>query len=142
MIFIRLEFEFNFTIEWFRIDEKRHKSQLYGRYPPCSQKQNKKSLRAFIKNMADQDIDLSKERYPTITKVDVVGNVPVATATAVPMMAQQQQTFSTSNLMSQEALSTLREQGFPLGLAQELGNTKAKYPIRYWIVDNSGYVLL
>jgi hypothetical protein len=91
--------------------------------------------------MADHDIDLSKEQYTPIAKVDVVGNVPVATATAVPMMSHVP-TLSTSNLMSQQALSTLREQGFPLGLAQELGNTKAKYPIRYWIVDNSGYVFV
>jgi hypothetical protein len=89
--------------------------------------------------MIDEDIDLSKDTYAT--KVGVVANVPVATATAIPMMAQQQPTFSTSNLMTNHALSTLRAQGFPLGLAQELGNTKAKYPIRYWIVDNSGYVL-
>ena len=85
--------------------------------------------------MADHDIDLSKEQYTTpLAKVDVVGNsFPVATATAVPISS-----FSTSNIVSQQALSTLQEQGFPLGLAQELGNTKAKYPIRYWIVDNSG----
>jgi hypothetical protein len=97
--------------------------------------------------MADHDIDLSKDTDATklqYTQVDAA--VPVATATAIPMMMtlshQQQPTFSTSNVMTNQALTTLRQQGFPLGLAQELGNTKATYPIRYWIVDNSGYVIL
>jgi hypothetical protein len=98
--------------------------------------------------MADHDIDLSKDTDATklqYTQVDAA--VPVATATAIPMMMmtlshqQQPTTFSTSNVMTNQALTTLRQQGFPLGLAQELGNTKATYPIRYWIVDNSGYVI-
>jgi hypothetical protein len=101
--------------------------------------------------MADDDIDLSKDTTDDTklsavqyTKLDAV---PVATATAIPMMMmtmshqQQPTTFSTSNVMTNQALTTLRQQGFPLGLAQELGNTKATYPIRYWIVDNSGYVI-
>ena len=77
--------------------------------------------------MADTDIDLSK---------DASDNIPVATAMAVPMV----QTFSTSNVMTDQSLQVLRQQGFPLGLARELGNTKATYPLRIWIVDNSGYV--
>jgi hypothetical protein len=99
--------------------------------------------------MADQDIDLSKDtdaKPPAVyTKVEQVPYaVPVATAIAIPMMtmSHQQPTFSTSNTMTNRALTTLRQQGFPLGLAQELGNTKATYPIRYWIVDNSGYVIV
>jgi hypothetical protein len=92
--------------------------------------------------MADHDIDLSKDTDAKVEQVPYV--VPVATATAIPMMTMphQQPTFFTSNVMTNEALTTLRQQGFPLGLAQELGNTKAIYPIRYWIVDNSGYVIV
>ena len=106
--------------------------------------------------MTDTDIDLSN---------DPNDKIPVATATAIPyvgshtisvdttMPSNQQAaperpvirsslitSFSTSNIMTSEALQTLRDQGFPLGLAQELGNTKATYPLRFWIVDNSGYV--
>jgi hypothetical protein len=96
--------------------------------------------------MADHDIDLSKDTTDaTKLQYTQVDAVPVATATAIPMMMtlshQQPTTFSTSNVMTNQALTTLRQQGFPLGLAQELGNTKATYPIRYWIVDNSGYVI-
>jgi hypothetical protein len=88
--------------------------------------------------MADEDIDLSKDTHGTTGKADIaVGTVPVVTATAIPVVSHPT-TFATDNIMSHQALSTLRAQGFPLGLAQELGNTKAKYPIRFWIVDNSG----
>jgi hypothetical protein len=40
--------------------------------------------------------------------------------------------------LADPALSTLREQGFPLGLAHEVLLTKDVYPIRFWIIDNSG----
>jgi hypothetical protein len=46
------------------------------------------------------------------------------------------------DLNQDAALSILREQGFPLGLAREVLATKDVYPIRFWIVDNSGYVFL
>jgi hypothetical protein len=113
--------------------------------------------------MTDVDIDLS-------TDPENINAIPMATATAIPVFPtntaatattttavtsnitqnpkqqQPQQTFplvtsfSTSNVMTNQSLKALREQGFPLGLAQELGNTKATYPLRFWIVDNSGYV--
>lgn len=42
--------------------------------------------------------------------------------------------------LTDSALCTLREQGFPTGLASEVLATKDVYPIRFWIIDNSGYV--
>ena len=113
--------------------------------------------------MTDTDIDLSADPNcgADANKND---KIPVATAvTAIPyksgqtngtMIPGNQQepsrqpilrpslitSFSTSNAMTSEALQTLRDQGFPMGLAQELGNTKATYPLRFWIIDNSGYV--
>jgi hypothetical protein len=112
--------------------------------------------------MTDTEIDLSTD--PNGASND---KIPVATATAIPytdgcpvadtthtIPSNQQEpppqpvirsslitSFSTSNVMTGEALQTLRDQGFPMGLAQELGNTKATYPLRFWIVDNSGYVI-
>lgn len=38
-------------------------------------------------------------------------------------------------------LSELRRQGFPVGLALEVAGTKATYPCRFWVVDNSGSML-
>jgi hypothetical protein len=96
--------------------------------------------------MAEDDIDLSKysDTKQSSTEVGVVLSVvPVATATAIPIiMSNKPPVFSMSNTLTNQVLTTLRQQGFPLGLAQELGNTKATYPIRYWIVDNSGYVIV
>jgi hypothetical protein len=109
--------------------------------------------------MTDTDIDWSNE-----PDVVMESKIPVVSATAVPYgfnnadtmnPSNQQQppippvlqpslitSFSTSNVMTNEAIQTLRNQGFPMGLAQELGNTRATYPLRFWIVDNSGYVIV
>lgn len=35
-------------------------------------------------------------------------------------------------------LSALRKQGYPQGLAEELGRSRHAYPHRFWVVDNSG----
>jgi hypothetical protein len=94
--------------------------------------------------MAEDDIDLSKysDTKQSSTEVGVVLSV-VPVATAIPIvMSNEPPVFSMSNTLTNQVLTTLRQQGFPLGLAQELGNTKATYPIRYWIVDNSGYVIV
>jgi hypothetical protein len=105
--------------------------------------------------MTDPEIDLTTAKYDgaAVARVDHVvaafkqpgGEVvvPVATATAVPLLENNNAafpTFSTSNLMTDPSIQALKEQGFPMGLAHELGNTKTAYPFRFWIVDNSGYV--
>lgn len=110
--------------------------------------------------MPDDDIDLSTN-IPTSNTVNSNDKIPII-ATAVPITSTNNQnddneiinqqptttrpilqtsnitSFSTSNMMTTTALDELRQQGYPLGLAQELGNTKASYPLRFWIVDNSG----
>ena len=35
-------------------------------------------------------------------------------------------------------LAQLCQQGFPKGLAAEMGNARAAYPLRFWVIDNSG----
>ena len=113
--------------------------------------------------MTDTDIDLSADPSMNVDANKNNDKIPVATATAIPynggqtidttVPSNQQDppnqpilrtglisSFSTSNVMTSQALQTLRDQGFPMGLAQELGNTKATYPLRFWIIDNSGYV--
>jgi hypothetical protein len=39
------------------------------------------------------------------------------------------------------ALYLLQNQGYPLGLAKELDHSKFTYPLRFWIVDNSGSMM-
>lgn len=46
--------------------------------------------------------------------------------------------FHTSNILRREQVLQLKTLGFPSGLAQELGNTRITYPLRFWVVDNSG----
>jgi hypothetical protein len=38
-------------------------------------------------------------------------------------------------------LNELREMGFPPGLASALGTTRSVYPVRFWILDNSGSMM-
>jgi hypothetical protein len=61
--------------------------------------------------------------------------IPVVTAMPPPV---QHAAFPTRHQLSPESLQQLRQQGFPSGLAEELGNTVATYPLRFWVVDNSG----
>lgn len=84
--------------------------------------------------MADLEIDLSGATQ--WCDATAPPTIPVATAVAVSPTFPN---FSTSNVLTSQSLQVLRDQGFPMGLARELGNTKATYPIRFWIVDNSGY---
>jgi len=47
----------------------------------------------------------------------------------------------TTNELTVTVMSELRRQGFPVGLAMQVGNTVATYPLRFWLVDNSGSML-
>lgn len=79
----------------------------------------------------DEEIDLKKP----------IDNVPVAQATPVlasSAPAPVKTDYSRSNVLGRDQIVALKEQGFPFGLAQETGNTKATYPLRFWIIDNSG----
>ncbi len=111
--------------------------------------------------MTDAEIDLSNgtDKIPVATAVMAVpvpynnnnNNTMGTNDTTIPSNQQPPpaqeilrssliSSFSTSNVMTNESLQSLHDQGFPIGLAQELGNTKATYPLRFWIIDNSGYV--
>jgi hypothetical protein len=51
-------------------------------------------------------------------------------------------TGSISNVVDSElAEYLLQNQGYPLGLAKELEHSKLTYPLRFWIVDNSGSMM-
>lgn len=68
-----------------------------------------------------------------MTEPDIT--LPVVTATAPTMMAPLPQTVQP---LSPESRETLQQQGFPPGLMDELASSKVKYPMRFWIIDNSG----
>ena len=109
--------------------------------------------------MTDAEIDLSNgtDKIPVATAITAVpvpyNNHNTMGTNGMTIPSNQQpppaqeilrasliSSFSTSNVMTNESLQTLHDQGFPIGLAQEMGNTKATYPLRFWIIDNSGYV--
>lgn len=93
--------------------------------------------------MDDANIDLSMPPMATA--------VPLP-ASAIPLSSS----FSTKSSITADALpkivgacndnpvlrneqtDQLQEQGFPAGLAAELGRTRAAYPVRFWVADNSG----
>jgi len=104
--------------------------------------------------MREQEIDMSMPNVPVATAMPIPdyghhsasssAPPPVAVATAVggpaAGSAMTAPSFRTpaSNQLDRDQISALQRQGFPLGLAQELGNTVTTYPLRFWVVDNSG----
>jgi hypothetical protein len=95
----------------------------------------------------DEEIDL---QVPPFDSPDI----PIATATPVMVVNDATATtavrpaaanlnvstfFHTCAVLNRDQILRLRnEQGFPAGLAEELGNTRRTYPVRFWVVDNSG----
>jgi hypothetical protein len=98
---------------------------------------------------------------PMVTAVPVHPNDPASQA---PPPSQSSGTFATEGIPSSTSISTtgtipvpgnknlsphlnaqqidqLQRQGFPLGLAAELGKMRVELPVRFWIVDNSGEFL-
>ena len=46
-----------------------------------------------------------------------------------------------SSVLLQDQIMDLKEEGFPSGLAEEMGKTRALYPVRFWVLDNSGSMM-
>jgi len=75
-------------------------------------------------------------------EINLSNAVPFATAT--PVLSSQVSpslpaaAYNVSSILNREQINILKSHGFPSGLAQELGNTRATFPLRFWVVDNSG----
>jgi hypothetical protein len=102
--------------------------------------------------MADPDIELKDSNNNNNNEME---SLPVATATAIPISTNSNASAPVFSVgtggattaaargtqpkqLSGAAIAELRQQGYPAGLAYEMGNTVSTYPIRFWIVDNSG----
>jgi hypothetical protein len=64
--------------------------------------------------------------------VPTISIMPEAISTVPSPWFPDDPSFSTA------AIDALRRQGFPMGLAQELGRMRSTYPLRFWVIDNSG----
>lgn len=79
-------------------------------------------------------------------------NIPVAYATSVPMpsaslpsvpsaraaYANSARLPSSSRDVNSSQIKALKEQGYTQGLAQSLAANKTSFPLRIWVIDNSG----
>lgn len=76
-------------------------------------------------------------------------DIPVAYAQALPVPASTTAVHVAGTAfggilppaappLNHEQIAQLRDQGFTAGLAQALDKNNAAFPLRYWIVDNSG----
>ena len=76
-------------------------------------------------------------------------DIPVAYAQALPVPASATAVHVAGTAfggilppaappLNHEQIAQLRDQGFTAGLAQALDKNNAAFPLRYWIVDNSG----
>lgn len=63
----------------------------------------------------------------------------VSSGSTTPEVAALAKTKST--VLLQDQILDLKEEGFPSGLAEELGKTRALYPVRFWVLDNSGSMM-
>jgi hypothetical protein len=88
----------------------------------------------IIIHTMDPDIKLGDDdAYPTA--MATVLTDAVAPGFTSPRIAYVPRT---SAELDSDQLRTLQDQGFPLGLARQLGQSCVRYPRRFWIVDNSG----
>eukprot|EP00566_Odontella_aurita_P011130 CAMPEP_0113533784 /NCGR_PEP_ID=MMETSP0015_2-20120614/4801_1 /TAXON_ID=2838 /ORGANISM="Odontella" /LENGTH=407 /DNA_ID=CAMNT_0000432883 /DNA_START=113 /DNA_END=1336 /DNA_ORIENTATION=- /assembly_acc=CAM_ASM_000160 len=94
----------------------------------------------------NQPINQSTPSSPSSMDMDI----PIATATPVPYVPSSKvlqpcprveaaggELRSPSDITS-EQISLLKEQGFTEGLARSLAASMAAFPLRIWVVDNSG----
>ena len=82
----------------------------------------------------DATIDLSMPAVPMATAVPIPWTTGHAASSSLPPVAA----YNDNPELEKQQLSALQGQGFPAGLAAELGQTRAAYPLRFWVVDNSG----
>lgn len=89
------------------------------------------------------DVNVNMNTPPMATAVPIPFHSDDAPTNAAPakamppMMAVNE--WNDAPDLRPEQLRQLEEgQGFPRGLAAGLGRTRAVYPIRFWVVDNSG----
>lgn len=90
----------------------------------------------------DKDIDLSMPPMATAVPFPAT-SVDIPLATTLTKGASLPNIVSCNNnpVLRQDQIDQLKEQGFPQGLAAELGRTRAVYPLRFWVADNSGTLL-
>ncbi len=67
-------------------------------------------------------------------------NTPVASAIPVPSNPSKFKNISSTERieLTENQVEVLTKQGFSDGLAKSLGPNCEKFPLRFWIVDNSG----
>jgi hypothetical protein len=82
----------------------------------------------------ENEIDLSMPVIPLATAIPM----PMAAPTVLQTPLTPHSTNNDSPQLRKDQIESLRQQGFPLGLAHELGKTRAAYALRFWVVDNSG----
>lgn len=75
---------------------------------------------------------------PTATAVVVDNDTSYNRSSTVTGDHAVKPMFEHPGELNPKQVSALHQQGFPLGLAEELGNSCRTFPIRFWIVDNSG----
>jgi hypothetical protein len=82
----------------------------------------------------------SPEVSEVVAEVSVTSySVSTSQLSIVPRMSSLAKTKNETLLEDQK--KELRSMGFPSGLVDELGRTRAVYPLRFWIVDNSGSMM-
>jgi hypothetical protein len=111
-------------------------SQEYGAPPPPVQ------ARASFTNPYNQggsnDFAAPKELRPPVQPYNT-GMAPSNPANSIAHV--QALTKTKSAVLVKDQIMDLQDDGFPAGLSEELGKARALYPVRFWVVDNSGSMM-
>merc|ERR1719453_2277448 len=68
----------------------------------------------------------------------VVTGIPIGTTSSASSAAPQQQRPPLNRAATESALHGLNTKGYPLGLCNSLRSSLEAFPLRIWVVDNSG----
>ena len=82
-------------------------------------------------NVAAENIDDVEQRFRDMENAKISASVA---ATSAPVAATSATVAATSDTVA----ALMEKHSFPLGLAQRAVESAKTFPIRFWIVDNSG----
>ena len=79
------------------------------------------------------------DHYSVGSKKDIGGAISVDAGSVVP--ETRVLSIARSPELYKDQLDDLHNLGFPPGLALEMGQVKSVYPVRFWVLDNSGSMM-
>ena len=117
-----------------------YNEQAYDDYapsPPVQQPRQASFSNPY--NNGGNQFQAPKEIGPPVKPFDT--GIAASSNPANTIAHVQALTKTKSAVLVKDQIMDLHDEGFPSGLAEELGKTRSLYPVRFWVVDNSGSMM-